>query len=52
MHEAGKATEASSAVATGFPPSPGFPAASPAKDLLLNFEQSLVHARQRVGILI
>ena len=29
-----KATEESPAVSSGFPPSPGFPAASPAKDLL------------------
>ena len=37
-----KATEDSPAVATGFPPSPGFPEASPAKDLLFVLEYFLV----------
>ena len=37
-----KATEESPAVSSGFPPSPGFPAASPAKDLLFYFEYLLV----------
>ena len=35
-------TEESIAVSSGFPPSPGFPAASPAKDLLFYFEYLLV----------
>ena len=33
-----EATEESPAVSSGFPPSPGFPAASPAKDFLFYFE--------------
>ena len=37
-----KATKESPAVSSGFPPSPGFPEASPAKDLLFYFELLLV----------
>ena len=36
-----EATEESPAVSSGFPPSPGFPEASPAKDLLFYFEYFL-----------